>query len=70
MGKKRSEYSILLVKHQGKSPLARRRHRWIDIKIDLMETGREDVDGIHLAQDRDKWQAVVNTVTNRHVPHN
>jgi hypothetical protein len=39
-----------------------------NIKMDLQETGRVDVDRIHLAQDRDEWRAVVNTVMNFRVP--
>jgi hypothetical protein len=39
-----------------------------NIKMDLWETGFEDVDWIHLAQDRDRWRAFVNTVMNLRVP--
>jgi hypothetical protein len=47
----------------------RRRRRWKDnIKMDLMEIGFGDVDLIHLAQDRDRWRALVNTVMNLRVP--
>jgi hypothetical protein len=46
----------------GKIPLGRPRPRWEDsIRMDLREIGWEGVDWIHLAQDRDKWLAVVNT---------
>jgi hypothetical protein len=49
-------------KHEGKRPLGRLRHRWEDIaKMDLQEEGW-GVDWIDLAQDRDRWQALVNTV--------
>jgi hypothetical protein len=55
-------YRVLVGKPKGKEPLRRPRHRWEDeIKIYLMEIGWEGVDWIHLAQDRDQWQAVVNT---------
>jgi hypothetical protein len=50
-------------------PLVRPRHRWEDnIRMDLGEIGWEVVDWIHLAQDRDQWRAVVNTVMNLRVP--
>jgi hypothetical protein len=53
---------------EGKRPLGRSRRRWADgIKIDLRETGWEGVEWIHLAQDRDRWRAVVNAVTNLRV---
>jgi hypothetical protein len=45
------------------------RHRWEDnIKMDLREIGFGDVECIHLAQDRDRWRAFVNTVMNLRVP--
>jgi hypothetical protein len=50
-------------------PLGRHRRRWEDnIRMDLREIGWEDVNWIHLAQDRDQWRAVVNTVMNLRVP--
>jgi hypothetical protein len=52
---------------EGKRPLGRprRTRRWADnIKIDLREIGWDFMDWIDLAQDRDKWRALVNTVTN------
>jgi hypothetical protein len=50
-------------------PLGRPRRRWEDnIKMDLREIGFGDVDWIHLAQDRDRWLALVNTVMNLRVP--
>jgi hypothetical protein len=55
-------------KPEGKRPLERLRHRWEDIKIDLREIGWIVVDWIHLAQDRDQWRALVNTVMNLRVP--
>jgi len=55
-------------KPEGKSPLGRTRRRWEDnIKMDLWEVGRGG-DWMELAQDRDRWQALVNTVMNLWVP--
>jgi len=60
----RNAYKILVGKPTGKRPLGKPRRRWEDnIRIDLREIGWEGVDWIHLAQDRDQWWAVVNTVT-------
>jgi hypothetical protein len=56
-------------KPEGKSPLGRPRYRWVDnIKIDLTEIGGDGMDWIDLAQDRDQWRALVNTVMNVQVP--
>jgi hypothetical protein len=53
-GAKRNVYRILVGKLEGKRPLGRRRHRWVDdIKIDLREIGWDGVDWIDLAQGRD-----------------
>jgi hypothetical protein len=52
-------------KPEGKRPLGRPRRRWVDnIKMDLGEVGWDDVDRIDLAQDRNKWRALVNSVLN------
>jgi hypothetical protein len=49
--------------------LGRPRRRWVDyIKMDLREIGWDGVDWIELAQDRDQWRALVNTVMNFRVP--
>jgi hypothetical protein len=54
---------------EGKSPLGRPRRRWVDnIKIDLREAGWDGMDWIDLAQDREWWRALVNTVMNLRVP--
>jgi hypothetical protein len=54
---------------EGKRPLGRQRHRWVDnIKIDLGETGWNNMDWIDLAQDRDHWRALVNMVMSIRVP--
>jgi hypothetical protein len=69
MGKKRNAYRILVGKPEGKRSLERPRRRWGDnIKIDLRETGWYGRDWIDLAQDRDQWRALVNTVMNLRVP--
>jgi hypothetical protein len=55
-------------KREGKRPLGRPRHRWEDgIRMDFREIGLGGVDWIRLAQDRDRWRAVVNTVVNLRV---
>jgi hypothetical protein len=56
-------------KPEGKRPLGRPRRRWVDnIEMDLREIGWVGVDWIDLAQDRDQWRALVNTVMNLRVP--
>ena len=56
-------------KPEGKRPLGRTRHSWEDNnKMDLQEVRWEDIDWIDLAQDTDRWQALVNAVMNLHVP--
>jgi hypothetical protein len=61
----RNAYRILVGKPEGKRPLGRPRSRWVDnIKMDLREIGWDAVDWIDLAQDRDQWKALVNTVMN------
>jgi hypothetical protein len=56
-------------KPEGKRPLGRTRLGWVDnIKMDLRETGWDDMNWIHLAQDRDHWRAFVNTVINLRFP--
>jgi hypothetical protein len=68
-GEKRNAYRILVGKPEGKRPIGRPRHRWVDnINIDLRETGWDGMDLIDLAPDRDQWRALVNTVMNLRVP--
>jgi hypothetical protein len=65
MGEKRNVYRLLVGNPEGKWPLGRPRRRWVDnIKIDLGEVRGGDVDWIGLAQDRDRWRALVNSVLN------
>jgi hypothetical protein len=58
-------------KLEGKRPLGRPKHTWEDnIKMDLQEVGCGSIDWIKLAQDRNKWQALVNAVMNIRAPFN
>jgi hypothetical protein len=69
MGAKRNEYRFLVGKPEGKRPLGRQRRRWVDnIRMNLGEVGWGDVDWIGLAQDRNKWRALVSWVLNLRVP--
>jgi hypothetical protein len=65
MGEKRNAYRILVGKPEGKRPLERQRHRWVDnIKMDLREIGWYGMDWNHLTQDRNWLRALVNTILN------
>jgi hypothetical protein len=69
MEEKRNVYRLLVGKPQGKRPLGRPRHRWMDsIKMELLEIGLSVVDWIGLAQDRCRWRALVKLVMNLRVP--
>jgi hypothetical protein len=69
MMEKRNPYRILVGKPEGNRPLGRPRRRLVDsMKMDLGETGQDCMDWIDLAQDRDQWRALVNTVMNLQVP--
>jgi hypothetical protein len=68
MGEMRNAYKISVGNPEGKRPLRRPKHRWEDnIKTDLREVGFEVVILIHLAEDRDQWRTLVNTVLNLRV---
>jgi hypothetical protein len=67
MGEKWNAYRLLVGKPEGMRPLGR--PRWVDnIRMDLGEVGRGDVDRIGLAQDRNRWRTLVNSVLNLRVP--
>jgi len=69
MGERRGVYGVLVGKPEGKRPLGRSRRRWEDnIKMDIQEVGLGGIDGNKLAQDRDRWWALVNAVMNLGVP--
>jgi hypothetical protein len=64
-GEKMNAYRLLV----GKRPLGRTRRTWVDnIRMDLVEAGWGVVDWIGLAQDRNRWRALVNSVLNLRVP--
>jgi hypothetical protein len=66
---KRNAYRLLVGKPEGKRPPGRPRRRWVDnIKMDILQICWGGVDWIGLAQDRDKWRALVNAVMNLQVP--
>jgi hypothetical protein len=69
LGKKRNAYRILVGKPEGKKPLGIPRRRWVDnIKMDFKEVGWDGMDSIVLAQGRDQWTALLNTLMNPRVP--
>jgi hypothetical protein len=69
MVENRNAYRLLVGNPEGKRPLGRPTRRWVDnIRIDLGEVGWGDVDWIVLAQDRNRWRALVNSVLNLRVP--
>ena len=69
MGEERGAHSILVGKPEGKRPLGRPRHRWVDnIRMDLQQVGCGYIDWIGLAQDRGGWRRLVSAVMNLRVP--
>jgi hypothetical protein len=69
MGEDRGVHRVLVGKPEGKKQLGRPRHRWEDnIKMDLQEVGGVRGDWMELAQDRDRWRALVGTVRKFRVP--
>jgi hypothetical protein len=68
MGEDRNVYTVLMGKPEGKRLLGRQRRRWEDgIRMDLREINLGSVEWIQLAQDSDRWRALVNTVMNLRV---
>jgi hypothetical protein len=70
-GEGRGVYRVLVGKPEGNRPLWRRRRRWDDnIKMDLQEVEHVGMDWIELANDGDRWRALVNAIMNLQVPYN
>jgi hypothetical protein len=68
IGEERNVCSVLIGKPEGKRPLGIPRRRWEDgIRMDLREIGWGSVDWMQLAQDKDRWRALVNTMMNLRV---
>jgi hypothetical protein len=68
MREMQNAYKILVGKSKGKRQLGRSRSTWKNIRKCLKEIGWDSLDWIHLAKDRDRWRALVNTVMNFRVP--
>jgi hypothetical protein len=69
MGEKRNVYRLFVGKPEGRRPLGRPKLRWLDsIRMDIVEVGWGEVDWVGLAQDRDRWRALVNSILNLRVP--
>jgi hypothetical protein len=64
MGERKGAYTVLVGKPEVRRPLGRTRRRWEDnAKIELQKVGLRSMDWIEQAQDRDRWQALVNAAT-------
>jgi hypothetical protein len=71
IGEKRNSYRLLVGKPEVRRPLGRPIRTWLDnIRMDLVEVGWGDVDWISLAQDRDRWRALMNSVLKLRVQYN
>ena len=69
MGEERGAYRVLVGKPEGRIPLGRPRHKWVDnIRMGLQEVECVYMDWIGLAQDRDRWRTLVSAVMNLRVP--
>jgi hypothetical protein len=68
MGDRKGVYRILVGRPEGNRPLGRPRRKWEYIKMDLQEVGWRGMDWIDMAQDRDRWRALVSAVMNLRVP--
>jgi len=69
MDEERVVYRVLVGKLEGRRPLGRPRHRWVDnIRMDLQDVGCGYMDSIGLARDRDRWWTLVSAVMNLGVP--
>jgi len=69
-GERRGVYRVLEGKPEGKRPLGRPRRRWDNIKMGLQEVGWRSMNWVDLAQDRDRWRALLNAAMNLRVPLN
>jgi hypothetical protein len=68
MGDRKGTYKDLVERPNGKRLFGRPRHRWEDIKMDLQELRWGGVEWIGLAQNRDRWWALVNALINLRIP--
>jgi hypothetical protein len=69
MDENKHAYRLMVGKPEGKRPIERTRHKWVDnVNMDLRGIGWGGMDWIHLAQDRSQWRALVNMVINFRIP--